>query len=199
MPRTHVTGDIEPSPPWHAACGTGAQDHFHGFARRYRDTPVTLEQTTAFVRTCGIVLESAKGPVPSLVEFIAGEPIRGNWWSHPRAKEIFRLTRALRDSEAILVCRLIAGKVTLVHQHLWPALLRVGSRLSHGALDRLHERHTASGRHILVETPFPDWASAEASAQAALLTESAAWATIRSCAPGAFAAGQPFCMPSSAG
>lgn len=167
----------------HAARGRLAK-----YVRLHRDNTVTLEQATAFVCTYGIVLESGKGPAPSLVEFIAGEPIRGSWWSHPRAKEIFQLTRALRDSEAILVCRLIAGKVTFIHQRLWPSLLRVGSQFPSGALAKLQEQHMASGQHTIVETPFPNWASAEVSAQARLLTERAAWATIRSSAPGAFGA-----------
>src|SRR4030095_7234834 len=32
------------------------------------------------VREQGIVLQSARGPVPNLAEYVAGEPIRGSWW-----------------------------------------------------------------------------------------------------------------------
>jgi hypothetical protein len=60
----------------------------------------------AFVRQHGVVLESAKGPVPNLADAVAGTPIRGNWWNHPVGKQIFRATRVVRDSEQILVCRL---------------------------------------------------------------------------------------------
>ena len=62
-------------------------------------------QAVAFVRKHGVVLEAAAGPVPSLAEAVAGGPIRGNWWAHPRSHEIFALTRAVRDSEDVLVCR----------------------------------------------------------------------------------------------
>ena len=37
----------------------------------------------AWVREQGIVLQSARGPLPNLAEWIAGEPIRGSWWGHP--------------------------------------------------------------------------------------------------------------------
>ena len=144
---------------------------------------MNLQDANAFVRERGIVLESARGGMPSLAEAIVGEPIRGNWWSHPRAKEIFRITRALRAQDTILVCRLVASKVTFVHERLWPALVRVGDRIPATHLARLHEEHTASGEHALVEIPFPDWVPADVSTRAALLDEGAAWATIRSHAP----------------
>ena len=145
-----------------------------------------LQDANAFVLERGIVLESAGGPVPSLAEAIVGEPIRGNWWSHPQAKEIFRITRTIRDQDTILVCRLVASKVTFVHQRLWPALARIGHRIPSKDLARLHEVHTASGAHRLVEIPFPTWVPAEVATQATILDEEAAWAMIRSHAPGVF-------------
>ena len=44
----------------------------------------------AFIDTHGVVLASAKGPAPRLIDAIAGEAIAGNWWIHPRAGEIYR-------------------------------------------------------------------------------------------------------------
>ena len=79
----------------------------------------------AFVRRHGVVLESAHGPVPNLAETVVGAPIRGSWWGHAKGKEIFWLTRAARSSKAVLVYRLMAGKVTYVHRRLWPALVRL--------------------------------------------------------------------------
>lgn len=149
---------------------------------------MNLQEATTFVIEHGIVLESARGSVPSLAEAIAGESIKGNWWSHPCSKEIFRITRAIRALDTVLVCRLIGSKITFVHQRLWPALVRVGDQIPAKQLAQLHEHHTASGEHALVETPFPTWVAADVSAQAKLLDEAAAWATIRSCAPGAFGA-----------
>jgi hypothetical protein len=77
---------------------------------------MTSRQALAFIRTHGVVLEGAQGPVPSLVEVIAGEPVRGSWWSHPKSHEIFAVTRAMRASDDVLVCRLIKGKITFVHR-----------------------------------------------------------------------------------
>jgi hypothetical protein len=134
----------------------------------------------------GIVLESARGPVPSLAEAIAGQPVNGSWWSHARAGEIFRLTRALRECDAVLVCRLVGARITFVHRRLWPALVRAGDRFPPRNLARLSERHGASGAHVLDEIPFPDWVPSDVAIQASLLGQDAAWTTIRSCAPGAF-------------
>ncbi len=105
----------------------------------------------------GIVLESAKGPVPSLASEIAGEGIRGSWWGHAEAEHIWSLTRRLRGSEDILVCRLIRGKVTYVHRRLWPALVRLASRFSADRITEITEVHTERGHHVVRETEFPAW------------------------------------------
>ena len=85
---------------------------------------MTLKQALTFVKTNGITLESGRGPVPSLAQTIAGETIRGSWWAHPKGHVIFLCSRAIRESEDVLVCRLVGGKVTYVHRRLWPALVR---------------------------------------------------------------------------
>ena len=116
-------------------------------------------QALEFIERHGVVAESVqRGAIPSLAAAIAGEPIRGNWWSHPRAKEIFAITRAVRDAPQILVCRIVDGKIAYVHERLWPALVRLADRFPQERLARVHEAHTADGKHVLDETPFPDWA-----------------------------------------
>jgi hypothetical protein len=135
---------------------------------------VTPRQAIAFVRKHGIVLEAAAGPVPSLAEAICGAPIRGSWWGHPRSHEIFELTRAVRDSPDILVCRLVDGKVTYVHRRLWPSLVRAAKRFPRKRLAQIHEIHTASGRHITKEVAFPNWVPADVSDEATKVSEEAA-------------------------
>ena len=137
---------------------------------------MTSRQALAFIRKHGVVLEAAQGPVPSLAEVIAGEPIRGSWWSHPKSHEIFSVTRAIRDSDDVLVCRLIKGKVTFVHRRLWPALVRAARRLPSDHLSQVREIHTSSGRHVTKEVPFPDWVSSSVRAAARRLSEEAALA-----------------------
>lgn len=135
---------------------------------------MTAAEALAFVRTHGIVLESGSGPVPSLANTVAGGPIRGSWWAHARSHEIFALTRAIRDCPEVLVCRLMAGKVTYVHRRLWPALVRASARLPRKLLAQVHEKHTASGRHVIEEVAFPDWVSPQVSSEARQLDEETA-------------------------
>jgi len=127
---------------------------------------VTPGDALDFVRRHGVVLESAAGAVPSLAAEIAGAPVAGRWWTHARGREIFALTRAVRDSPDVLVCRVVDGRISFVHRRLWPALVRVGGRFPREHLAQIRERHTAAGRHARDEVPFPDWAAAQVVAAA---------------------------------
>lgn len=135
---------------------------------------MTVPQALAFVRKHGVVLVSAKGPVPNLAQAVAGEPIQGGWWSHPKGRAIFRVLESVTDSPEILVCRLVGGKITLVHQRLWPALARAASHFAPARLSKVTQEHTASGRHVNREVAFPKWLPAKALAQSKRLTEAAA-------------------------
>ncbi len=127
---------------------------------------MTPRQAAAFVRKHGVVLESASGPVPSLAHAIAGGPIRGSWWSHPRSQEIYAATQAVRARDDVLVCRLVAGKITFVHRRLWPSLVRAASRFPKKHVAQVREVHTSSGRHVAKEVPFPKWVPAEVKTEA---------------------------------
>jgi hypothetical protein len=52
---------------------------------------------------------------------------------------------------------MVNGKVTYVHRRLWPALVVLARRFSKQNLAAIKEVHTATGRHKLLVTPFPDW------------------------------------------
>jgi hypothetical protein len=118
---------------------------------------MTLKQAIAFVKTHGVVLESGRGAVPSLAEAIAGAPIRGSWWAHPRGNDIFLCSRAIRKSPDVLVCRLVGGKVTYIHRRLWAALVRLAAGFDADRLAVIQEVHTPSGRHKVNVTPFAKW------------------------------------------
>ena len=136
---------------------------------------LTPAQALAFVERHGVVCESSqRGGIPNLAEAIAGAPIRGNWWSHPRARAIFALTRAVRAASQVLVCRLVGGKITFVHERLWPALVRCADRFPPARLARVREIHSASGKHVVETTPFPDWVSSQVQAKARRASESEA-------------------------
>jgi hypothetical protein len=113
-----------------------------------------------FLAREGVVLASGKGPVPSLAEALAGEPIRGSWWAHPRSHEIFDALTAVSDSPDVLCFRLVAGKLTFVHRRLWPALVRLSDELSQEQLTVIRQEHTETGEHRNVLTPFPKWVDA---------------------------------------
>ncbi len=115
----------------------------------------------AFVREQGVVLVSAKGPAPRLTEAIAGEPIKGSWWAHPQGRHIFAILNAVTDSGDVLVCRLLGGKVTLVHRRLWPSLVRLADRFAPGQISQVQQEHTPAGRHVNTEVPFPQWVPAD--------------------------------------
>jgi hypothetical protein len=120
---------------------------------------MTSRQALAFVEKRGIVLESARGPVPSLAETIAGEPVRGSWWGHPKGNAIFACSRAIRNSDDVLTCRLIDGKVTYVHRRLWPALVRLSGSFAADRLAPIREIHTAAGKHKVKTVAFSQWIS----------------------------------------
>ena len=146
---------------------------------------MTPKQAIAFVKANGVVLESASGPVPSLAESIVGEPVRGSWWSHPRAAEILAATRAVRAFADVLVCRIVDGKVTYVHRRLWPALVRLARRFPADRLAALREVHTPKGRHEVQATPFPDWVREDVQRTAAALSEAEALSLLAPILPNA--------------
>ncbi len=136
------------------------------------------EEARNFVKDHGVVTESARASVPNLAEAIVGAPIFGSWWSHPRGREIFRLTRAVRGSSDILVCRLVAGRVTYVHRRLWPHLARLAHKFDPKRICAIHEVHSESGKHVVEERPFPEWVPGEVASQAKKISEEEALAKV---------------------
>ena len=128
------------------------------------------KQGLAFVKRHGIVLQAARGPVPSLAEAIAGGPIRGSWWGHPKGHEIFRVAEAVGASPDVLVCKLVDGKVTYVHRRLWPALVALASRFRKEQLAKVWNEHTKTGAHRSRRSPFPEWVPREVMARAEQLS-----------------------------
>jgi len=97
--------------------------------------------------------------------------VRGSWWAHPKGNETFLLSRAIRRSPDVLVCRLVDEKITYVHRRLWPALVRLAGRFSKQRLAAVKETHTPAGKHKLLVTPFPKWVPNEVLRAAQKLTE----------------------------
>jgi hypothetical protein len=57
---------------------------------------------------------------------VAGEPVRGSWWAHPRSHAMFRVLTELAAHSDVLVAKLVSGKDTFIHRPLWPAVLAIG-------------------------------------------------------------------------
>ena len=146
------------------------------------------KEAIAFVERHGVVLQAARGTVPSLAEAIAGERIRGSWWGHPKAGEIYGASEAICESPEILVCKLVQGKVTYVHRRLWPALVKLASRFQRAQLAKVWHEHTLSGMHWPRRQAFPAWVPADVVTQAEKLSLSEAEASLSRLLP--FAAGR---------
>ena len=126
----------------------------------------------AFVAKHGVVLASARGPVPSVAEAVAGEPIVGSWWAHPRGKAIFAALSEIDDSTDVRCFKLVDGKVTFVHRKTWPALVRLGKDgvIAAEQLAAVQQEHLPTGEHRNFTTPFPDWVDDETQAKADALS-----------------------------
>lgn len=129
----------------------------------------------------GVLLESARGPVPNVAELVTGEPIKGSWWGHSSSHDIFAVINELADSPDVVRLRLVKGKITLVHRRVWAALVRVADRFPADRLAAIDEEHTESGAHRKIETPFPDWVPGDVLAAASSLSEEQALALLPDC------------------
>jgi hypothetical protein len=143
-----------------------------------------VEKTLDWIRDQGVVLQSARGPVPNVAQFIAGEPIRGSWWGHPAGKEIYAVLNALDESGDVVSTRLISGKITLLHARVWPSIVRVSAFLGVNRLAVIHTEHTASGAHRSFEVDFPHWVPLEAQRAAELMDVDQALADLPECLRG---------------
>lgn len=138
-------------------------------------------QAVAFVRRHGVVLASARGPLPSIAAAVAGEPIRGSWWGHKRGREIFAALEAIADSPDVLTCRLVEGKLTFVHRRAWPALVRLAKRFPRVRLAWVRQEHTAAGHHVNRIEPYPGWVPEAVELAASALSEDDALAILGPC------------------
>ena len=141
-------------------------------------------EAIAFVERHGVVLQAARGPVPSLADTIAEETIRGSWWGHPKSREIFWAARAVCESPEVLVCKLIDNKVTYVHRRVWPALIKLAPRFGKEQLAKVWNEHTRTGTHLSRRVPFPKWVPADVMKEAGGLSTPEAERILSAVLPG---------------
>jgi len=88
------------------------------------DVQRALRRVLDRLEELGLLLEQDRD-LPSVVALVTGDKPRSSWWSHPKGRLVFAVLSRLREHEDVLFTKLLAGKVTLVHRRLWPALLAV--------------------------------------------------------------------------
>ena len=84
----------------------------------------------------GLLLTSDQ-TLPSVASLIAGEPIRGSWWAHPAANDIYDVADLLGDHPDVIIAKLVSGKNTYVHRRLWPAVHAIGRAREPWQIDAL--------------------------------------------------------------
>jgi hypothetical protein len=146
-------------------------------ARRPGKRPASTRRLPAsrwlsFVERHGVVLASARGPVPTVAEAVAGQPIIGSWWAHPKGKAIFAALSEIDDCDDVRCFKLIDGKVTFVHRRIWPALARLasGGVIAASRVASIQQEHMPTGEHRNLITPFPDWVPEDVARAATALT-----------------------------
>jgi hypothetical protein len=63
--------------------------------------------------------------LPSVTSLVAGEPVTGSWWSHPKANSIYNALGEIEDQVATV--KLVRRKETLIARRLWSDLVGVGA------------------------------------------------------------------------
>ena len=87
---------------------------------------VSVGRALSALTEIGLMLETDRA-FPSLVALIAGGPVKGTWWAHPLANEIYMTGMRLMDLPEVIFIRLLSGKMTYVHRRLWPVLYAIAS------------------------------------------------------------------------
>ena len=83
-----------------------------------------MREVERALRQYGLLLEHDK-ELPSVTCIVAGEPIAGSWWGHPLGHQIYALIGEFERGCGKLSAKIVDGKVTYVHERLWPAFLGV--------------------------------------------------------------------------
>ena len=85
-----------------------------------------FDSALAAISEHGVLLQTDRA-FPSLVALVAGGPVKGTWWGHPLANEIYMLGQCLIEHRDVLFIRLVTGKMTYVHRRLWRPLYAIAT------------------------------------------------------------------------
>ena len=74
---------------------------------------------------------------PNVTNRITGERLRGSWWSHDHAHDIFAVSEMLVDHPDVMTMKLLSGKVTFVYRELWHRIYSIGVARDEWQLNKL--------------------------------------------------------------
>ena len=103
---------------------------------------MTIEDLLERLQEHDLLLDT-DAKLPSITGLIAGDTGGRSWWTHPLAKQMYRLSCALGDHPDVLVAKLISGKVTSIHRPLWPAIVAIGTAREPWQMDGLSKEARA--------------------------------------------------------
>ena len=129
-----------------------------------------IAQILDFIQRNKIVTEAATAAVPAVVKFMVAQDYSGSWWSLPNSSLIYNALQEVKESSDLLVCRLVAGKVSYVHRDCWAPLAVLQDYLPDGALGKVEEVHLPSGKHATSVLPPSSWMPADVRKEAARMT-----------------------------
>jgi len=104
----------------HSVCATSEPSLKDVMAR------ADFDSALAAIFAHGVLLETDRA-FPSLVALVAGGPVKGTWWAHPLANEIYMLGQRLMKQRDVLFIRLVTAKMTYVHRRLWRPLYAIAT------------------------------------------------------------------------
>lgn len=88
----------------------------------------SMRRVNAALERDGLLLET-DARLPSVAGIVAAAtgtgPVRGSWWGHPAGRAIFRCCERLVEQPDVVIAKLVSGKITYIHERLWPALISV--------------------------------------------------------------------------
>ena len=87
---------------------------------------IELDQVLDCLERVGVMLETDRA-FPSVAGLMVSEPIKGSWWAHSMANDIYMLSRGLIRHPDTILLKLLSGKTTYVHRRLWPELVAIGT------------------------------------------------------------------------
>ena len=71
--------------------------------------PPAFRRVWQVIETLGFLLLTDR-KLPSVAGLVAGSPVRGSWWGHPRGREIYRVACSLAAHPDVLGVPLVSGK-----------------------------------------------------------------------------------------